>query len=1545
MHAKRMGSVTVIAAAAMLPRLVHAADFTWDAGGADTNWSTVNNWLGVPDNTVPSAGDNVVFGTGGSAAVINTTSRTIGSLTFNRDADFALSASGGAGLTINTGISAAAPTSTGRTYAIGAPITLGANNVWDISSATGATTLTVSNVITDGVNTYGLTKTGNGVLRLSGVNNTFNGPITINGGTLAVTYIGSNTAVVSSIGQNNAIVLDGGVLRHEGGSTISSRPYTLGPNGGGFDASGAAGNNYLQITSAMTVSASSGAQTFTLSGSNAGTSDSLTNIISGVIQNGSGTNVTHLTKSGTGQWRLSGANAYTGSTTINGGTLVVQTLANGGVNSAIGKSTNAAANLVVDGSALKYIGATVSTDRLFSVGTSGATFDVSGSGSVNFTNAGAMGFNSQSGARTLTLSGTNTGANTLAAIIGDNGGATSLTKTGIGKWVLSGANTYTGSTTVDTGTLALGASDRIPDSSSLIVNIATATFDMGSFTDTVGGVRLAGGLIAGAAGSALTLNTGSFDIRSGTISTSLAGSAGLSKTTAGIATIMASGTYSGATTLGGGTLVVGTLANFNAASGIGSVAVNNASNLVFSGGILGWIGTSSQTTNRNFTLLAGATAGGFDSSASLATTTLTISGSMTQTGAGNRTLALTGTNAGNNTISTVIADAGVGSITSVLKSGAGKWLLGGANTYTGSTTVTGGTLGLGPSASLSDSSSLIVNGGTFDMAGTSDTFGGVSLISGSILGTAGTSLTLNSGNYDVQSGTIGVALAGSAGLTKTTAGVATITTSGTYGGATTISGGTLDVPSLGSYNAASGIGSVATNDASNLVLDGGVLQWRGAGNQTTDRNYTLTQNGGGFNSSAAGTSSLTISGSVTLPGAGNRTLTLGGTNTGLNTFSTAIVDPPSGGITSLTKTDAGTWVLQGANTYSGTTTLGPSSGILASGDSNVLSDSSVINNNGGTLDLGANHTDTIGGLIMGAGSVNGSGASALTFNNGNYDVRSGTVNVPLNGSAGLVKTSSASPTGTVTLNAANGYTGATTIHAGTVSLSSAAGALTGTAAIDIRNGGVLKLDNSSDATAADDRISGDVTLKGGTLDYAGRGNNADASRSDEVASRLLVAEGSSTLTIANSTRQGAGHTLASLTLNHASDGLPRSPGATLRFVDDADARVTADNHTEINGIVGGWMLYDDDDFAALSGANTGSIVIATGYQTATDSSTWSNDGTQNAKVASFTNFTASRNINSLILAGYGGGGAINAGAGLTINSGGVVLNDPQYGFQPKTISGAGTLTAGAGGGYEFIVHTTNYSHTISAQIADNGANAVSFTKSGTGNLNITGLSNIYSGTTYVAQGTLKLANAGTTNNIASSSKIIVHKGATLDTLSLSGGGITLASGQTLGGGGTVYGSVTASAANTTIAPGNSIGQLNFSWGNLTLSPSATLKMEIGGAGGGIGTAGIDFDQVLMSGSGKTLTIGGATLKLLPLPGIVTGQAYTVVTTSGGANVNFSTFFSGLANNLPHTDGNISYMVHADSTHVEVTFSAVPEPGTLAALVGGATAMLGRRRRE
>ena len=69
-------------------------------------------------------------------------------------------------------------------------------------------------------------------------------------------------------------------------------------------------------------------------------------------------------------------------------------LLNGGVDSSIGRSSNAASNLVIQGSTLKYAGtgSNGTTDRLFTVGTGGATLDASGaSGSaLNFTNTSAL---------------------------------------------------------------------------------------------------------------------------------------------------------------------------------------------------------------------------------------------------------------------------------------------------------------------------------------------------------------------------------------------------------------------------------------------------------------------------------------------------------------------------------------------------------------------------------------------------------------------------------------------------------------------------------------------------------------------------------------------------------------------------------------------------------------------------------------------------------------------------------------------------------------------------------------------------------------------------------------------------------------------------------------------------------------------------------------------------------------------------------------------------------------------------------------------------
>jgi hypothetical protein len=66
-----------------------------------------------------------------------------------------------------------------------------------------------------------------------------------------------------------------------------------------------------------------------------------------------------------------------------GTTLTVSHLADGGQDSSIGRSASTATNLVIQGSTLKYVGGAASTDRLFTVGTSGATIDASGSGAVN----------------------------------------------------------------------------------------------------------------------------------------------------------------------------------------------------------------------------------------------------------------------------------------------------------------------------------------------------------------------------------------------------------------------------------------------------------------------------------------------------------------------------------------------------------------------------------------------------------------------------------------------------------------------------------------------------------------------------------------------------------------------------------------------------------------------------------------------------------------------------------------------------------------------------------------------------------------------------------------------------------------------------------------------------------------------------------------------------------------------------------------------------------------------------------------------------------
>lgn len=187
--------------------------------------------------------------------------------------------------------------------------------------------------------------------------------------------------------------------------------------------------------------------------------------------------------------------------------------------------------------------------------------------------------------------------------------------------------------------------------------------------------------------------------------------------------------------------------------------------------------------------------GGILVTASVGGNTTSITGGTLQ-GASGQDLVVTNHNSsGSLVIASTVADNGIA--TGLTKSGAGILTLSGANTYSGPTNLNGGTLDLGftnPTART----------------------GTVSLLSGSIAGSG--TLTKNGGTFDFQSGSVTAALAGTAGLTKTTSGILTLTAADTYSGSTDLSAGTLLVN--GSLNSAITVASGATLGGSGSLVGG-----------------------------------------------------------------------------------------------------------------------------------------------------------------------------------------------------------------------------------------------------------------------------------------------------------------------------------------------------------------------------------------------------------------------------------------------------------------------------------------------------------------------------------------------------------------------------------------------------------------------------------------------------------------------------------------------------------------------------------------------------
>ncbi len=234
---------------------------------------------------------------------------------------------------------------------------------------------------------------------------------------------------------------------------------------------------------------------------------------------------------GPGTTILTGTNTYSGGTTISAGTLSVSRDANLGA---------AAGGLTFNGGVLQITGTSFTTARAITFGNGGGGLDIADA------------------AFTFTLG---------TALTGPGG----FSKAGPGTAVLSGANTYSGATSVTDGTLRANAAGAFSPNSAFTV-AAGATLALNGFTQSIGSLAGAGTAAIGAA----TLTAGGNN-SSTTFSGAITGTGGLVKTGSGTLSLTGTSAFTGATSLNAGMLVVnGSLA--------GSVVTLN-------GGTLGGTGT------------------------------------------------------------------------------------------------------------------------------------------------------------------------------------------------------------------------------------------------------------------------------------------------------------------------------------------------------------------------------------------------------------------------------------------------------------------------------------------------------------------------------------------------------------------------------------------------------------------------------------------------------------------------------------------------------------------------------------------------------------------------------------------------------------------------------------------------------------------------------------------------------------------------------------------------------------------------------------------
>ena len=492
-----------------------------------------------------------------------------------------------------------------------------------------------------------------------------------------------------------------------------------------------------------------------------------------------GVSATSLTKNGSGTLMLqnwSGINStYSGATTINAGTLMILA----------GNGTSLSSNSAY----------TVASGAVLSVnGTSQRIGSLAGAGTVQNGNATT--------ATTLTVGLDNT--NTTFSGILQNGGAAALalTKNGTGTLTLSGNNSYSGGTTLNTGTLVIGHANGLGTSGNISFSGGSLQYGSSITTDLSSRIKNSG--------SAILVDTNLNDV---TFASALdsTNSGGFTKNGSGTLTLSASNTYTGATTINAGTLQIsstGLLGGGNYSANIvnnGSLLLSSNSNQTLGGVISGSggmtkSGSGTLILNGNNTYTGGTTinAGTLE----VASTGLLSGGNYSANIVNNGSLLL-GSNS-NQIFSGIIS--GTGALT---KNGTGTLTLSGNNNYSGGTTLNTGTLVIGHANAAGTGTITQANGSSLlkiDTTGTITNAMSVYNVLASQSATLSGAITVNNATWDIDTGdilTISGAVSGSGGVTKNGGGTLTLNGTNTYNGSTVVNAGTLNANStnaLGSNN-------------------------------------------------------------------------------------------------------------------------------------------------------------------------------------------------------------------------------------------------------------------------------------------------------------------------------------------------------------------------------------------------------------------------------------------------------------------------------------------------------------------------------------------------------------------------------------------------------------------------------------------------------------------------------------------------------------------------------------------------------------------------